>query len=72
MSAMIHAGLDKYPAGEYVNNRSGDYGYGINLDAIKGNNADGHFDIHFLNSTRHSDGAVTESHQANIRIAAGK
>jgi len=33
---------------------------------------DGHFDIHFLNSTRHKDGEVDWSHQANVRIAAGK
>jgi len=71
MSAMLHAGLDAHPAGINVHNRSGGYGYGINLDAIKGNNADGHFDIHFTNSTRHSDGTVSPRHQANIRRAAG-
>lgn len=71
-SAMCHAGLDAYPSGVYVSNRSGDYGYGQNYDAVKGNNADGHFDIHFLNSTRHKDGQKTQSHQDNIMLAAGK
>ncbi|HPT79438.1 MAG TPA: peptidoglycan-binding protein [Candidatus Atribacteria bacterium] len=71
MSAMFHAGLDAYPNGAYVNNRSGDYGSGQNFDAIKGNNADGHFDIHFANSTTHNTGAVNSTHQANVKIAAG-
>ena len=31
-----------------------------------------HFDIHFLNSTRHKDGLIDKVHQANIRISAGK
>ena len=40
---MFHAGVDSKPANVYVNNRSGGYGYGQNLDAVKGNGADGHF-----------------------------
>ncbi len=71
MSAMFHAGLDAYPNGAYVNNRSGDYGSGQNFDAIKGNNADGHFDIHFANSTTHNTGKVNSNHQTNVKIAAG-
>jgi peptidoglycan hydrolase-like protein with peptidoglycan-binding domain len=71
MTAAFHAGLDSAPNGAYVNNRSGDYGYGQNFDAIKGNGADGHFDIHFLNSTTHKDGTVNSAHQANVKIAAG-
>lgn len=71
MSAMLHAGLDAHPAGINVHNRSGSYGFGINLDAVKGNNADGHFDIHFTNSTRHRDGTISLRHQTNIRRAAG-
>jgi LysM repeat protein len=35
------------------------------------NNFQGHFDIHFKNSTRHNDGLMNEEHQAQIRIAAG-
>ncbi|WFD11076.1 muramidase family protein [Tepidibacter hydrothermalis] len=38
---------------------------------IYDNNFEGHFDIHFLNSTRHKDGLVDENHQEKIRIAAG-
>ncbi|CAH2214625.1 muramidase family protein [Tepidibacter aestuarii] len=38
---------------------------------ITDNNFEGHFDIHFLNSTRHKDGLVDEYHQEKVRIAAG-
>lgn len=71
-TAALHAGLDSAPDGAYVSWRSGDYGPGINYDKIKGNGADGHFDIHFLNSVRHKDGQVDVEHQAMIRIAAGQ
>jgi len=40
--------------------------------AVSGNNYEGHFCIHFLNSQRHSDGQVQESMQQQIRIAAGQ
>lgn len=72
MSAMPHAGLDSAPLNAIVNNRAGGYGRGENLDAIKGNGMDGHFDIHFLNSTRHMDGKKDPEHQAAILKAAGK
>ncbi|WP_099190731.1 LysM peptidoglycan-binding domain-containing protein [Tepidibacter mesophilus] len=38
---------------------------------ITDNNFEGHFDIHFLNSTRHKDGLVDENHQEKVKIAAG-
>ncbi|MCP8616293.1 LysM peptidoglycan-binding domain-containing protein [Salirhabdus salicampi] len=38
---------------------------------IKNNNYDGHFCIHFQNSTRHKDGLVQDSMQRQVRIAAG-
>lgn len=41
------------------------------IQYINNNNFDGHFDIHFLNSTRHSDGQITQEHQNQIKIAAG-
>lgn len=66
MSAMPHAGLDAYPAYVTVDNRSGGYGRGQNLDVIKGNGMEGHVDIHFLNSTRHKDGKVDPQHQNAI------
>ncbi len=72
MSAMPHAGLDSAPAYKVINNRSDGYGTGQNLDVIKGNGMDGHFDIHFLNSTRHKDGQKDPQHQAALLIAAGK
>lgn len=70
MSAMPHAGLDSAAAYVTVNNRSGGYGRGQNLDVIKNNEMNGHFDIHFLNSTRHKDGQADPQHQAAIKIAA--
>jgi hypothetical protein len=72
MSAMPHAGIDSAPLNAIVNNRSEGYGRGENLDAIKGNGMDGHFDIHFLNSTRHKDGQKDAQHQAAVLMAAGK
>ena len=41
------------------------------IEYIKDNNFNGHFDIHFLNSTRHSDNQVDINHQQKIQIAAG-
>lgn len=69
MSAMPHAGLDSAPAYANVKGRSGGYGSGQNLDVIKNNDMNGHFDIHFLNSTRHKDGQPDPQHQAMIKIA---
>ena len=45
--------------------------YGHDIDYIKDNNFQGHFDIHFKNSTRHKDGQMTEDHQKNVFISAG-
>ena len=72
MSAMPHAGLDSASAYAVINNRSDGYGRGENLDVIKGNGMDGHFDIHFLNSTRHKDGQEDPEHQAAVLKATGK
>jgi LysM repeat protein len=41
------------------------------ISYIKNNGFDGHFDIHFKNSTRHSDGKISDAHQRQIAIAAG-
>jgi hypothetical protein len=72
MSSLPHAGVDSAPAFKVVDNRSEGYGRGENLDTIKGNGMDGHFDVHFLNSTRHKDGKVDPRHQAAIKEAAQK
>lgn len=72
MSAMPHAGIDSAPAFKVINNRSDGYGRGENLDVIKHNGMDGHFDIHFLNSTRHKDGKKDPQHQEAVKIAAEK
>ena len=70
-AGMPHAGNEEGQGGYYTSWRSGGYGAGMNFDYVKGNDMDGHFDLHFLNSTRHKDGKIDEKHQANIKIAAG-
>ncbi|MFT9497736.1 LysM peptidoglycan-binding domain-containing protein, partial [Anaerosolibacter sp.] len=71
VASMPHAGNDSAPGGQYTAWRSDNYGSGYNLDWVKNNGIDGVFDIHFANSTRHSDGQVDTKHQENIKIAAG-
>jgi hypothetical protein len=69
LTARPHAGRDDMPAHETVNNRSGDYGTGVNWDSVKGNNMDGHFDIHFYGSRTHGSDRVDPDHQAAIHKA---
>lgn len=71
MAGMPHAGIDAAPAYDVVNNRAGGFGRGENLDVIKGNGMDGHFDVHFLNSKTHGSSKVDPQHQACVKIAAG-
>lgn len=68
-TAMPHAGRDDKPALALTSGRSGGYGWGENYDAVKGNGIDGHFDIHFLGSTRHKDNAVDPGHKAMVQKA---
>lgn len=70
MAGMPHAGSDKAAANAYVEWRSGDYGPGVNLDTVKGNGFDGHFDVHFLNSKTHGSNQVDSAHQSAVRRAA--
>jgi hypothetical protein len=42
------------------------------IQTINTNNFDGHFCIHFLNSTRHKDNLMQADHQQNVRTAAGQ
>jgi peptidoglycan hydrolase-like protein with peptidoglycan-binding domain len=72
MTGMPHAGRDDLPARQFVHNRSGGYGSGINYDSIKGNGMDGHFDIHFLNSRTHGTNRVDEMHSRMVLKAAGR
>lgn len=69
MAAMPHAGLDSQPANAYVSGRSGGYGYGQNLDAIKGNGVDGHMDLHFSGSRTHTSNRVNSDHQNMVLVA---
>ncbi|MBQ6937188.1 MAG: LysM peptidoglycan-binding domain-containing protein, partial [Clostridia bacterium] len=55
-AGMLHAGNEGAPGGEWTSWRSDDYGAGINYDYVKGNNAHGHFDLHFYKSIGHSSG----------------
>jgi len=70
MTGMPHAGLEDEDTNKNVDNRSGGYGTGTNLDKIKGNNMDGHFDIHLLNSRTHGTNVVDAKHQQMIKKAA--
>jgi rhodanese-related sulfurtransferase len=70
-AGMPHAGLDNAATEAYVKGRSGGFGYGMNLDKVKNNGMDGHFDIHLLGSKTHSSNKIDSKHQANVRIAAG-
>lgn len=72
MSSLPHAGIDSAPAFKVVSNRSQGYGRGENLDVVKNNGMNGHFDIHFLNSTTHKTGKENPEHQKNVLKAAGK
>ena len=69
LTAMPHAGRDDMPANKVVISRSGGYGRGENLDAVKGNGMDGQFDIHFYGSKTHATNRVNEAHQEAIQKA---
>ena len=69
MTCRPHAGLDNQPALETVRNRSGGFGTGVNYDSVKGNDMDGHFDIHFYKSRTHGTNSVDSQHQAAIQVA---
>jgi len=66
LAPMPHAGRDDKPANAMVSNRSGDYGYGANLDSVKGNNVDGVLDLHFLGSKTHGSNTVNSAHQQMV------
>lgn len=70
MAGMPHAGLDNKPVNATVNGRSGGYGRGTNLDTVKNNNMNGHFDVHFKNSRTHGSNRVDSAHQKAIKEAA--
>ena len=70
MAGMPHAGVDSAPANTYVKSRSGGYGGGDNLDSVKGNNMNGVFDVHFLNSKTHGTSRVDSNHQNAAKEAA--
>ncbi|HHW30752.1 MAG TPA: peptidoglycan-binding protein [Clostridiaceae bacterium] len=69
MAGMPHAGNESAAANTYVKWRSGGYGAGTNLDTVKGNEMDGHFDIHFKGSKTHGTNSVNSAHQKAIQQA---
>lgn len=70
MAGMPHAGVDSAATNTYVQSRSGGFGSGTNLDAVKGNGMNGHFDIHFYGSRTHGTNRVDPDHQAMVKKAA--
>ncbi|KNY28547.1 peptidoglycan-binding domain-containing protein [Pseudobacteroides cellulosolvens] len=69
MAGMPHAGLDSAGENAHVGYRSGGYGAGTNLDKVKGNAMNGHFDIHFYNSKTHGSNKVDKNHQNKVSEA---
>jgi peptidoglycan hydrolase-like protein with peptidoglycan-binding domain len=70
MAGMPHAGSEKAAANRVISSRSGGYGRGTNLDAVKGNSMSGHFDVHFLKSKTHGTNRVDKAHQNAVKQAA--
>ncbi len=71
-AGMLHAGNESAKGGVWTDWRSDNYGAGINYDYVKGNNAHGHFDLHFYKSIGHSSGVENSTHQKNVLRSAGK
>jgi len=71
-AGMLHAGNEGAEGGVWTSWRSDDYGAGINYDYVKGNDAHGHFDLHFYKSIGHSSGTENATHQANVLRSAGR
>jgi peptidoglycan hydrolase-like protein with peptidoglycan-binding domain len=69
MAGMPHAGYDAYEKNVTLSSRSGGYGRGANLDAVKNNNMDGVFDVHFYKSKTHGTSKVDENHQKMVKKA---
>lgn len=69
MTGYPHAGMDKYAANKTISSRSGGYGRGTNLDAVKNNNMNGVFDIHFLGSKNHYNNKIDPKHQTLVKEA---
>ncbi len=66
MAAMPHAGRDDEPYGKVIDNRSGGYGRGQNLDGVKNNNMSGVIDIHFYKSKTHGTNSIDNKHQKMV------
>jgi peptidoglycan hydrolase-like protein with peptidoglycan-binding domain len=69
MAGMPHAGYDAYEKNITISSRSGGYGRGANLDAVKNNKMDGVFDVHLYKSKTHGTNRVDENHQKMVKKA---
>jgi len=69
MAGMPHAGLDSAPALSIVNNLSGGFGRGQNLDSVKNNGMDGHVCLHFAGSRIHGSNVINAAHQTRVQEA---
>ena len=70
IAAMPHAGREDQPFAKVVNNRSGGYGRGDNLDGVKNNGMSGVVDVHFYKSKTHASNRIDGKHQNRILQAA--
>ena len=69
MNGYPHAGVDGLPPIQVVENRSGGFGRGQNLNLIQGNGISGHFCLHFSGSMTHGSRRVHAGHQEQVGIA---
>ncbi len=61
-----HSGSEDYPYYEYIDNRTGATGPGVNLDYIRENDLEGVIDIYFYNSLTPIINRVDERHQEMV------
>jgi len=64
-----HAGRDDAPALAVVDNRSGGYGRGVNMDTVKGNSINGIICLHFYGSLLHGSLRSNPDHQNAVAQA---
>lgn len=63
-----HAGVDSEPFGKVVENRSGKYGKGENLDSVKNNGLDGHICLFVEKCLNHYDNNKNPMHEDNLKF----
>ena len=66
MNGFPHAGVDGVAPLAHVQNRSGGFGPGTNLNLISGNGMHGHLCLHFAGSRTHGSQRIDEVHQTRV------